>query len=180
MGKVLAQQKQGEIVRRTFVSWENKFRDAQLRANIGRWMRQISPELPLSVAAICDKLGESRGRPINLVEWELPPQGPFGILISRAEEDVIAYQAKTTKTHQDHIILHEVGHLLAHDIAGRRAPGIRRRTGYSDRDERDAEIIASTIMHHTLLINQHSRRYDLDAPWQASVYNSLVLSDGTP
>ncbi|MDH6120974.1 hypothetical protein ABH930_005161 [Kitasatospora sp. GAS204A] len=52
------------------------------------------------------------------------------------------------------------------------------RTCYSDRDERDAEIIASTIMQYAISMSRRTRRYGLDEPWRPSVYNSLVLTDG--
>ncbi|MFF2863686.1 hypothetical protein ACFVSX_27850 [Streptomyces rubiginosohelvolus] len=141
-------------------------------------MRRLTPELPFSVTALCQLLGASRGRPIDLVEWELPADGPFGVLISRDDRDVIAYQSLTTKAHQSHIILHEVGHIIAFDFDGRRPTGALSRTAYSDRDERDAEIIASTLMHQALSMSSRARRYGLDEPWRPSVYNSLVLTDG--
>ncbi|MEU8751465.1 hypothetical protein [Streptomyces chartreusis] len=141
-------------------------------------MRRLTPKLPLSVIALCDELGEMRGRPIRLMEWDLSADGPFGVLISREHEDVIVYQAKTTKAHQAHIILHEVGHIIAFDLKGERPPGEVERTCYSDRDERDAEIIASTIMYQAISMSRRVRSHGLDQPWQPSVYNSLVLTDG--
>lgn len=119
-----------------------------------------------------------RDRPIRLMEWDLSTDGPFGVLISRDHEDVIVYQAKTTKAHQAHIILHEVGHIIAFDLAGERPSGVVERTSYSDRDERDAEIIASTIMYRAISMSRRMRSQGLDEPWRHSVYNSLVLTDG--
>ncbi|MEU8704920.1 hypothetical protein [Streptomyces sp. NPDC048565] len=157
----------------------NRLRDARLRAHSHRLMRRLAPTLPLSVTALCDSLGALRGTPISLLEWELPADGPFGVLISREHEDVIAYQARTTKAHQAHIILHEVGHIVAYDLAGERPAQTQLRTCYSDRDERDAEIIASTIMHHAISMGRRARLYGLDTPWRHSVYNSLVLTDAS-
>lgn len=159
--------------------WGNRLRDAQLRSYSRRLMRELTPKLPLSVTTLCDLLGQLRGTPIILVEWDLSAHGPFAVLISRANEDVIAYQAKTTKTHQAHIILHEVGHIIANDLHGRNPAGMQLRTYYSNREERDAEIIASTIMHQAISMSQRAQRYDLDEPWRPSVYNSLVLADGS-
>jgi hypothetical protein len=141
-------------------------------------MRQLTPQLPLSVTTLCDLIGELRGTPITLLEWDLPAHGPFGVLISREHEDVIAYQAKTTRAHQAHIILHEVGHIIAFDLEGERPAGMQLRSCYSGRDERDAEIIASTIMHQAISMSRRAQRYDLDEPWRPSVYNSLVLTGG--
>ncbi|MFG2556897.1 hypothetical protein [Streptomyces sp. NPDC048581] len=157
---------------------ENRLRDAQLRMHSRHLMRRLTPQLPLSVTALCDELGEMRGRPIRLMEWDLSADGPFGVLISREHEDVIVYQAKTTKAHQAHIILHEVGHIIAFDLAGERPPGTVERSCYSDRDERDAEIIASTIMYQAISMSRRVRSHGLDEPWRPSVYNSLVLTDG--
>lgn len=112
------------------------------------------------------------------MEWDLSADGPFGVLISRDHEDVIVYQAKTTKAHQAHIILHEVGHIIAFDLQGERPPGTVERSCYSDRDERDAEIIASTIMYQAISMSRRVRSHGLDEPWRPSVYNSLVLTDG--
>lgn len=112
------------------------------------------------------------------MEWDLSADGPFGVLISREHEDVIIYQAKTTKAHQAHIILHEVGHILAFDLAGEWPSATLERTCYSDRDERDAEIIASTIMYRAIALSRHMRSHGLDEPWRPSVYNSLLLTGG--
>ncbi|WP_328379060.1 hypothetical protein OHB13_29380 [Streptomyces sp. NBC_00440] len=141
-------------------------------------MRKLAPPLPLNVVTLCHLLGDLRGTPIRLLEWDLPADGPFGVLISREDEDVIAYQARTTKAHQAHIILHEVGHIVAYDLAGERPAELQLRTCYADRDERDAEIIASTVMHHAISMSRRAQRYGLDEPWRPSVYNSLVLTDG--
>ncbi|MFI5684521.1 hypothetical protein [Streptomyces sp. NPDC051636] len=122
-------------------------------------MRRLELPMPLDPAAPCERLGEFRGTPIRLMAWELPVDGPFGMLISRPHEDAIVYQSRTARAHQAHIILHEVGH-------------------YSDRDERDAEVIASTIMRQAILLGREARRYGIDEPWRPSVYNSLVLTDG--
>ncbi len=153
-------------------------RDARLRSH-SRWLiRRTASQLPLTVRGLCTAIGQLRGTPISLMEWDLPAQGPFGVLISREDEDVIAYQAKTTRAHQEHIILHEVGHIIAFDLAGERPELPQLRTCYSNRDERDAEIIASAIMHQVISINRRSRHYGLDEPWKPSVYNSLVLNSG--
>ncbi|WP_030346893.1 hypothetical protein [Streptomyces sp. NRRL S-1022] len=156
----------------------DRLRDAQLRSHSRHLIRRLTPQLPFSVTALCAELSEMRDRPIRLMEWDLPADGPFGVLVSRDHEDVIVYQAMTTKAHQAHIILHEVGHIIAFDLAGERPPAMVDRTCYSDRDERDAEIIASTIMSEAISMGRRVRSHGLDEPWRPSVYNSLVLTDG--
>jgi hypothetical protein len=52
------------------------------------------------------------------------------------------------------------------------------RTCYSDRDERDAEVVASTLMHQAMSMHRQVQRYGLDEPWRPSVFGSLVFEDG--
>ncbi|MFF7308659.1 hypothetical protein [Streptomyces sp. NPDC008137] len=157
---------------------EDRRRDAELRAHSRRLMRELAPPLPLGVTTLCALLAEQRGTPIKLLKWDLPADGPFGILLSRKDEDVIVYQAKTTRAHQQHIILHEVGHIVAYDLAGARPELPQWRTCYSDRDERDAEIVASTLMHQAMSMQRQAQRYGLDEPWRPSVHGSLVFENG--
>ncbi|MFC9128995.1 hypothetical protein ACFT4A_19380 [Streptomyces sp. NPDC057099] len=159
-------------------AFEDRRRDAELRAHSRRLMRELAPPLPLGVTTLCALLAEQRGTPIRLLKWDLPADGPFGILLSRQDEDVIVYQAKTTRAHQQHIILHEVGHIVAYDLAGARPEQPQWRTCYSDRDERDAEIVASTLMHQAMSMQRQAQRYGLDEPWRPSVHGSLVFENG--
>ncbi|MFI8346894.1 hypothetical protein [Streptomyces sp. NPDC085596] len=153
-------------------------RDAELTSHSRRLIRRLAPPLPLRVAELCELLAEHRGIPITLQKWELPADGPFGVLLSRRHGDVIVYQANTTEAHQAHIILHEVGHIVAYDLAGERPELPQTRSCYSDRDERDAEIVASTLMHEAMLIQRRAQRHGLAEPWQPSMYGSLVIDDG--
>lgn len=96
--------------------------------------------------------------------YALPVPGPYGAWIATATADYVLYQQKTTKPHQDHIILHEVGHILAghrtgedhHDEAlwQQEMPDISpgtirralRRTSYEAAEEREAELIATIVL----------------------------------
>ncbi len=65
---------------------------------------------------------------------------------------------------------------MAQDLDGVALPQPLLRTSYTARDERDAEIIASTIMHRALSM---TRRLDHVAQVGGrSVQSSLVLWDG--
>ncbi len=154
----------------------SRLRDARLRRHLRGLLRQLDLPLPLEVGLLCERLGRLRGTPIALLEWELEPTGPSGMLVSRVDEDVIVFQSRTSRAHQAHIILHEVGHIVAQDLDGVALPQPLLRTSYTARDERDAEIIASTIMHRALSM---TRRLDHVAQVGGrSVQSSLVLWDG--
>jgi hypothetical protein len=88
--------------------------------------------------------------------------GPCGLWLATARCDYIVFEADTTVLHQNHIIAHELGHLvLEHDThqtltdealdhltphldpsAVRRMLG---RSRYEEREEREAEMLASLV-----------------------------------
>ncbi|MCG0286973.1 toxin [Streptomyces sp. PSAA01] len=116
------------------------------------------PEMA-DVAELCRYLGEVRGRPITLVPMQMPATHPCGMWVAARDEDLIFYDANTTSAHQEHIILHELGHIICcHRGAGwldeasarllfpNLEPDLVRdmllRATYDDVQEQEAEIIA--------------------------------------
>ncbi|MCW7944009.1 regulator component [Streptomyces hygroscopicus] len=118
-----------------------------------------------SFALIRDWVEEWRGRPLILKE--LPEQiamaGACGLWLSTDEADYVFYEARTARLHTEHIILHELGHMLcdhhgAEDptqadplnglLSGLQPQLIKRlmaRTSYTTTEEQEAEMIASLI-----------------------------------
>ncbi|QLH25727.1 toxin [Streptomyces sp. Rer75] len=111
------------------------------------------------VAELCRYLGEIRERPITLVPMPIPTSHPCGMWVAARDEDLIFFDANTTSAHQEHIILHELGHIICcHRGAGwldeasarllfpNLDPDIVRdmllRATYDDVQEQEAEIIA--------------------------------------
>ncbi|MFD9511227.1 hypothetical protein [Streptomyces mirabilis] len=102
--------------------------------------------------------------------YSLPVPGPFGAWIATGASDYIIYQRETTKSHQDHIILHEVGHILAghdsddgdEDLWALMMPDIDpqairhalRRTSYDQEYEREAELVATIILEWASVLNR--------------------------
>ncbi|MGW2339520.1 hypothetical protein [Streptomyces sp. NPDC001661] len=125
---------------------------------------------PLRVEVLCQQLGERRGRPIRLVAHPLPVPGPFGVWIATDSADYILYQRETSKTHQDHIILHEVGHIMAdhhgvetddaflNSTVPHLSPGTvtraLRRTSYDEAHERQAELVATIILEWASVLDR--------------------------
>lgn len=144
-------------------------REREIRRYCKRILRDLDIQPPLRVDDLCLRLGDHLRKPIRLVPWALPVPGPFGLWMSRLNEHVIFYQEETTRVHQDHIILHEVGHILAyheddgdtpedlpdlssdfpHDLTTR---GFRR-TCYTEDYEREAELVATTIQEWAVVID---------------------------
>ncbi|MFF4394959.1 toxin [Streptomyces sp. NPDC001480] len=111
------------------------------------------------VAELCRHLGEVRDRPITLVPMQMPASHPCGMWVAARDEDLIFYDANTTSAHQEHIIMHELGHIICcHRGAGwldeatarllfpNLDPDLVRdmllRATYDDVQEQEAEIIA--------------------------------------
>ncbi len=138
--------------------------ERELRRRCRRLLNELDIRPPLDVTTLCQRVGERQGKPIRLVPHPMRVPGPFGAWIATKRADYILYQKETTKAHQDHIILHELGHLLAGHISDKQdddlvrqlsPPGgltpdmVRRalrRTSYDTVEEREAETVATIIL----------------------------------
>ncbi|MFF8731193.1 regulator component [Streptomyces sp. NPDC015171] len=122
-------------------------------------------ERSLTLDAVRERVEELRGRP--LVLRELPEQaaatGACGLWLGTDHADYVFYEARTAPLHREHIILHEIGHVLCDHhrsltedgaepadrlLHGLRPHLVRRlmaRTSYTTTEEQEAEMIASLI-----------------------------------
>src|SRR5437773_332962 len=87
--------------------------ERELRRQCRRLLKDLGIQPPLRVAELCRRVGERRGKPIKLIAHPIPVPGPFGAWITTKDVDYILYQEQTTLPHQRHIVLHELGHILA-------------------------------------------------------------------
>ncbi|MGP3999573.1 hypothetical protein [Streptomyces sp. 8N706] len=148
-------------------------KERQLRRRCKRELQALDIQPPLQVDKVCRVLGERRGRPIRLVPYSLPVPGPYGAWIAAEAADYILFQKETTKPHQDHIILHEVGHILAdhrsddaddrfwQEMPALSLQAIRRalrRTSYDDEREREAELVATIILEWASVLDHVAPR----------------------
>lgn len=119
---------------------------------------------PFDPAVACQRVGECLGHPISLVAVPMPAGAPFGLTFFTDAGHIIAYEERTSRVHQGHIVAHELGHvLLDHraiaiddDSATQLLlPGLRptlvhrvlNRTGaYSRREEQEAEMMATILL----------------------------------
>ncbi len=133
--------------------------EKSLRVLARNTLRGLDLDLPLDVTQLCDRFGVRRGRAIRLIAHPLPSGVPNGIWLAAEDADYFFYQANTTRLHQDQIIIHEFGHLIAgHQMIGASLEGLAggpsddesdaalRRTCYSDEREWEAEMLASLIL----------------------------------
>ena len=118
---------------------------------------------PFTVDALIAELAERRGRPIEL---RTLPNGvainACGLWIATDTHDEIYVEEKTTPFHREHIVLHEIGHILCdHEANSQDGAGalggllpdlspalimrILGRTNYTSEQEQEAELVASLI-----------------------------------
>ncbi|MGP3924214.1 hypothetical protein [Streptomyces sp. 8N616] len=137
----------------------------QLRRYGKAILREIELPQPFFVTALCDAIAMQRGRPLYLhpLPAESGPDIPSGVWIATETADHIFYEEQTSAFHRDHIILHEIGHMLCgHSMPhladesglspGRDQTdpdvvrGALKRTSYTTEQERQAEMVASLIL----------------------------------
>ncbi|MFL6145652.1 MAG: hypothetical protein ACJ72N_27790 [Labedaea sp.] len=166
-------------------------RERDLRRRCRRLLNELHIRPPLDVEELCRRVGESRRKPIRLVPHPIPVPGPFGVWITTENAEYILYQRETSKAHQGHIVLHELGHILAghrSDVADdallaelypdvepdtlrEQYPDLEpdavrralRRTSYDTDQEREAETVATIILEWASVLDRVAPSPSADA-----------------
>ncbi|MGA5301055.1 hypothetical protein ACPCHT_14065 [Nucisporomicrobium flavum] len=118
---------------------------------------------PFDLDAFCAVVAARRGRPLTLQPTPgLSAGAPCGLWISVPTADYVFYDPDTSRLHAEHIVLHELAHMLSGhttklDVSGgalaRLVPDLDPRTvrtvlgrvSYTTSQEREAEMLASLI-----------------------------------
>lgn len=123
---------------------------------------------PFDVRELCALVARARGRDIKVLPYphkvvtearRLRESLPYGMWLPGKRADYIYYREDTSMAHQQHVILHELGHLCCRHYgehfdddeievfheAGRTVEGGLGRTVYSDAQERAAEMFAYLV-----------------------------------
>ncbi len=98
---------------------DRSVKERELRRRCRRLLNELGIRPPLDVTELCRRVELRRGRPLRLVPHPIPVPGPFGMWIGAPAADYIVYQRQTSGAHQRHIVLHELGHMLADHGGGR-------------------------------------------------------------
>ena len=146
-------------------------RQRRLRAIADRY----APTGASGVDALCREISAQRGRPLHVHPLNVPPSAGLnacGLWIATDVADHVFVEHRTSRFHQEHIILHEIGHMLCDHVtedlpsaltealrAGRVDSGLVRqvlaRTSYTTGQEKDAEMVASLILER--VARRHAR-----------------------
>lgn len=136
--------------------------------DLWRHCHQIVAQLtipdPFDMTTFVGAVAARRGRPIEMIPVTTEPGTPCGLLATTHRADYIVYAANTTALHREHIQLHEIAHLvcghagtaeLSPQVAALLMPTlpidlvhrILGRTTYTERQEQEAELLASLIRY---------------------------------
>ncbi|MCP3804323.1 hypothetical protein NLX83_34155 [Allokutzneria sp. A3M-2-11 16] len=135
-----------------------------LRRRCEARIRELPMPAPFDVRELCRLVADKRARPIRLVPIA-SDGGVLGMWAATDTADVICYEQATTRPHQDHIILHELSHLLCDhypaplsfaehatlllpDLDPAMVRRVLGRTSYLTSEEQEAELLASLIQRH--------------------------------
>ncbi|MFE3881912.1 hypothetical protein ACFXPQ_03150 [Streptomyces lydicus] len=140
----------------------NKY--ARLHQRCQSALDQLSLPRPFTVDALCQELSAQRGRPLHL--HPLPEQAArnsiCGMWLATKTDDHIFFEKRTSRVHQEHIVLHEIGHMLfdhrgtdlGHgevpqvlfpDLNPQMVQQVLGRASYTNRQEQEAEMLASLL-----------------------------------
>jgi hypothetical protein len=139
---------------------------AELRARCETRLADLRIPNPFDLTVFCADLAQRRGRPIALLPMPLAGAGLSGLWLRADRTDYVVYEQATTRLHQTHIALHEIGHLLCEhqsvvpltqdhlrdlfpSLDPRMVHTALGRAGYSNDEENEAEMIASLILERT-------------------------------
>src|SRR3954469_13332158 len=134
----------------------------QVRRRCEQLARGIRVCDPFDIQIFIDQISADRGRPMYLMPFELPPGAPCGLCVSTDAADYVVVTSAATGAQRDHIVLHEVAHLLLEhrlhvidEADGSRQlfrhldPSVIRamfaRTNYTTVEEQEAETLASLL-----------------------------------
>ncbi|MGH3768879.1 MAG: hypothetical protein ACRDS0_07620 [Pseudonocardiaceae bacterium] len=136
----------------------------RLRRQCNKLLRELELSRSFSVETLCTRLAVHRGRPLYV--QALPDAaalaGPCGVWLETETEDFIFYESNTSPLHQDHIVLHEIGHMLRQHPATDLLPDsvfeglfpdldrgmvtrLLGRSSYNSWQEREAEAVAGIL-----------------------------------
>lgn len=139
-------------------------------------LREIGVPDPFDVDVFCGNVARARGRRVELHELPADVGRVCGLYVSLPAVDHVFFAAGTSRRHREHIVVHELMHLLfdhgglrglSTGVLERLLPGLDPalvraalgRGGYSDPEEREAETVASLVMGHA---GQEPGRRDSD------------------
>ncbi|MGW7411718.1 hypothetical protein [Streptomyces sp. NPDC054863] len=140
-------------------------RYVKLRRRCEELLEQLDPPDPFSLELLCRALETSRGRALHLhpLPLQAATAGACGLWLATGDSDHIFFEQQTTRSHQEHIVLHAIGHMLFDhhsleadefggfaaallpDLSLKLVERLLGRTDYTTREEQEAEMFAGVL-----------------------------------
>ncbi|GAA4537000.1 M78 family metallopeptidase domain-containing protein [Amycolatopsis samaneae] len=149
----------------------------QIRNRCRALVDAVDVTMPFTARSLCGILARQRGR--KLYVHPLPPDmndegTPCGVWLATDTADHIFFEEHTSPFHQEHIIMHELAHMICgHTIADLPAEldaqilddsadpqeiqQILLRTNYSTAQEQEAELVATLLLEKSARLGNEPR-----------------------
>jgi hypothetical protein len=137
----------------------------KIRRRCRAHLKQLTLPDPFDLAELCQTVSAQRGRPLHVrgIPGPAARARPCGIWIATAEDDWIFVDQETSPLHRQHIVLHELAHMLCRhtsaelpensmiaqlfpNLSPTMVTTVLSRTSYASEYEREAETLASLIL----------------------------------
>lgn len=128
-------------------------------------LRELALPDPFDLAELIRMVSAERGRPLHVrgIPGPATRERPCGLWIATADDDWVFVDQDTSPLHRQHIVLHELAHMLCRhsaadlpennlisrlfpDLSPDMVRTVLNRTGYGSVCEREAETLASLIL----------------------------------
>jgi hypothetical protein len=141
-----------------------------LRHRSEQRLRGIRVPAPFDLDAFCGEVAARRGRPlIRRPVAGLSAEAPCGLWIATDKADHVFYDPGTSPLHAEHIVLHELAHILSGhsgvdgsiaklfpDLDPATVRRVLGRVSYTTAQEREAEMMASLIRGRSSRAARHT------------------------
>ncbi|TXC99760.1 hypothetical protein [Streptomyces sp. ISID311] len=137
---------------------------ARLHQRCQSVLDQLSVPHPFTIDALCQELSAQRRRPLHLhpLPQQVARNSICGMWLATETDDHIFFEQRTSRVHQEHILLHEIGHMLFDhcgtdlgrgevsqallpDLSPQLVQRLLGRASYTNRQEQEAEMLASLL-----------------------------------
>lgn len=160
----------------------------RLRRQCYQLLRELELPRSFSIETLCTRFATYRGRPlyVQALPGVASLTGPCGVWLETETEDFVFYESNTSRLHQDHIVLHEIGHMIRQhtttdplpdslfadlfpDLDRRTVTRLLGRSSYNSWQEREAEMVAG-ILREASELGGNSRSVTDSADRAASAF----------
>ena len=134
-----------------------------LRQRCEARLRNVDVPDPFDIDVFRDQLARRRGRALHVLPLPegLGSNAPCGMWMATDQEDWIFVEPQTSQLHREHIVLHEISHMICGHVDELPVESFARllpnldvgmvtqvlgRTSYTTDEEREAELLASLIL----------------------------------